>query len=372
MPSARTLLPAPADGSDNALWGFVDEGGAWAIDPRFEDAYRFREGLAPVRQDGRWGYVDQSGTVVIQPEFTEAYYFNGGLARVATGPSPDLEDPYFVTASGYGFIDKTGKMVIPAEWDDAGEFSEGLAPVMKGKACGFINSSGEIVIPLKFDCAVSFSEGLAPVSVGGDWGYIDNTGKWVIQPQFASPIPASVPDDTYLLPARGFHDGLASVHADGATANDLGTWQYIDKAGRKAFERGFYLAGEFSEGLAPVFVESEGWGFVSPSGAMSIEPQFEWTFYFNHDSYLSSYQGFHQGLAAVVLNGKVGYIDNRGTFVIAPQFAKANAFRDGFAFVQPLAPSTVTTRTEQFPGGLGAAEWIDLTGRVIYQAPSGQ
>ena len=159
---SRVLLPAPAD-SNETLWGFIDSNGRWVIEPRFEDAYRFHEGLARVRLDGKWGYVDETGKLRVAAQFTEAHDFSEGLARVATGP---LQDPahtfkVLITASAYGFIDTGGKMVIAATWDDAGDFHEGLAAVMQGGACGYIDKKGKLAIPLQFAVVTPFSEGLA-------------------------------------------------------------------------------------------------------------------------------------------------------------------------------------------------------------------
>jgi hypothetical protein len=367
-----TLLPAPADSGEDALWGFIDTNGKWVIKPQFQDAYRFHDGLALVELHGKWGFVNQSATLVIPARFTEAYEFSGGLARVATGPAQDPSQTLklFLTASGYGFIDKTGKMVIAPTWNDAGDFSEGLAPVMKGESCGYIDTRGRLVIPLKFGLATSFSEGLAAVCGKDGWGYIDKTGAWAIQPVSDNAILSEIglPDETWQLPVRSFQGGLAPVALDKPATEfpPIGGWRYIDKTGKKAAAgQTFNRAGEFSEGLATVQdSKSEKWGFIDTSGKIVIEPQFEGSV----DQYVRSNQGFHQGLAAAGLNGKIGYIDKTGKWVIQPRFAWGHGFSDGFAYVSaPLPVTTSTVAGITFPGPL---EIIDLTGRVIYQAPA--
>src|SRR5262249_37536648 len=42
---------------------------------------------------------------------------------------------------------------------------------------------------------------------------------------------------------------------------------------------------------------------------------------------------FSEGLAAVKVNGKWGYIDKSGKYVISPQFSRARSFHEGLAFV---------------------------------------
>ena len=348
-----TLIPAPEGTGNYPLgyeWGYVDTDGDWIIEPRFEKARVFAEGLAAVQLGGKWGYIDQTGAIVIQPQFTEAHPFRGGTARVATGPErlPGLG----VTASAYGFVDKTGRMVIPAKWDEAGDFDEGLAAVMSGSKCGFIDTSGKVVIPLEFDMLGPFSEGLAQACVGGKYGYIDEKGEWGIKPQFKGLASAGLLDSriTYALGGR-FKDGLAPVYSEGDYL-DGGTCQYIDETGTKAFPQVFQRGGEFSEGLAPVCVNDK-WGFIDTSGRMVIEPQYEALY--GPEFYLLPDRGFHDGLAPVALDHKVGYVDKTGTFAVTPQYAYGSGFYGGFALV--------CTETYGLPNAL-----LSSTGRLIYRA----
>src|ERR1039458_2518472 len=74
----------------NGRWGFANKSGETVINPQFDRAEVFAEGLAPVRM-GRWGYVDASGKVVINPQFDKADVFSEGLAAVKLGgggPNP--------------------------------------------------------------------------------------------------------------------------------------------------------------------------------------------------------------------------------------------------------------------------------------------
>ena len=125
--------------------------------------------------EGKWGYIDKQGTLVIQPQFDTAGPFRNGLAVVANDRK-------------FGYIDKTGKIVIPLQFASAGSFSEGLASVrigdyMAGKD-GYIDEQGKIVIEPQFDSAFPFNGGLADVRIGDKYGFIDKTGKIVIPPQF--------------------------------------------------------------------------------------------------------------------------------------------------------------------------------------------
>jgi WG containing repeat len=196
----------------------------------------FSEGLArfaisvPGKEYLPQGFVDKTGKVVIEPKFEAAGDFSEGLAAVMFFKPPKVidyekDDPYEA-----GFIDTTGKIVIKPQFEFYRPFSEGLAFVMIRGRIGAIDKTGKVVIRPQFFPAApkstpywevldyypewnswTFSEGLAVVHRGGRWGYIDKTGKFVIQPLFGQ--------------AYNFSGGLALV----IVGNRVG---YIDKTGR--------------------------------------------------------------------------------------------------------------------------------------------
>ena len=113
-------------------------------------------GLFPVFvQNGKHGYINKKGDIVINPQFDFALPFSEGLAPVKL-------------AEKLGYIDKTGKYVINPQFDEAFGHAEGLAAVYNlGDGWGYINKKGDIVINPQFYFAHPFSEGLASVCVGG-------------------------------------------------------------------------------------------------------------------------------------------------------------------------------------------------------------
>src|SRR5215208_5754955 len=58
--------------------GYIDKTGKMAINPQFERAYGFTEGLAPVMLGGRIGYIDTQGKFVVNPQFEDAFSFYEG------------------------------------------------------------------------------------------------------------------------------------------------------------------------------------------------------------------------------------------------------------------------------------------------------
>ncbi|MGD1918531.1 MAG: WG repeat-containing protein, partial [Pleurocapsa sp.] len=78
----------------------------------------------------------------------------------------------------------------------------------------------------------------------------------------------------------------------------------------------FYFRG----GLRIVEVNGK-WGFVDEKGDFVIYPQFDWITSFSED------------LAAVKIDDKYGYINKSGEIAVAPQFDKTGSFLGGFAKV---------------------------------------
>jgi hypothetical protein len=352
------LHPVGVDGKI----GYIDGSGRVVIEPQFQRAEIFSEGLAPAGVGDtpfscRWGYIDKAGAWVIQPQFGEGLgAFTEGLAVI----QQHQPDGSFL----YGYIDKTGDWVIEPRFTDAKPFSEGLACVATDDAqgmrrYGYIDKTGTFVIDPQFDLAFSFSEGLAAVRVPGKhdllyWGYIEKTGAWVIKPTFDL--------------ACSFSEGLAFVSAlNGRDGYDNGC---VDKTGVWVFKLDYHEELKdfdmgFSEGLAAVGINTKRaytlirYGYVDKSGAWVIEPQFEFA------------RPFSEGLAEVSVigvdappnPGRAGYIGKTGTLVVQPQYLWGDPFSGGLALVAPwddeIAESGMWYPPDKY-------RYIDTTGAVVW------
>lgn len=158
---AQVLTPA----KDAAgRWGYM-QNGQWMIQPRYDKAFSFSEGLAEVMLYGKYGYIDRTGESVIPFKYEQAWPFSEGLAVVKLNGK-------------WGFIGKDGKATIPFKYDDAKAFTDGLAAVKSNGKWGFVDREGHTVIPFKYEQTDAFSEGLAPVKSGYTWGYVDRYDHW--------------------------------------------------------------------------------------------------------------------------------------------------------------------------------------------------
>ena len=67
---------------ENEKYGFIDKSGKFVIEPQFEFADDFSEGLAIVTINDEYGFIDKSGKFVIEPQFEYASKFSDGISRV--------------------------------------------------------------------------------------------------------------------------------------------------------------------------------------------------------------------------------------------------------------------------------------------------
>jgi len=170
------------------------------------------------------------------------------------------------------------------------------------------------------------------VRIEGKYGYVDPTGHLVIRPHFNI--------------AGNFSEGLAPV----VVQADPPYLAAIDETGRVVFRLGSAFPMQpFSEGLMAAAVtqkmssyygtSSMSVGFMDKKGQWAITPQFPST------------RSFHDGLAAAQHDRVWGYINQKGEWTIPAKFQIAYTFSEGVAAVQSV---------ENFHWGFvdGKGEWV--------------
>ena len=227
-----------------------------------EICFGFSEGMARVKIKGKWGYIDKTGKVIINPIYDDAKEFKDGLAAVAKIDEKKKEKQW-------GFIDKSGAVKINFQfvedkekfWCEPDNFKEGLAFVSSdGKQWGCIDKEGKYQINPQFEgyfgMPYGFKNGVSVVSQGNSFGYIDKNGKYIINPQYKDANAFSA-------------NGLAAVqHSDGK-------WGFINKEGKYEINPQFEeVAKGFYGGVA--FVKSsDKYGIIDKKGLYVINPQFD-------------------------------------------------------------------------------------------------
>jgi hypothetical protein len=295
------LIPVEAGNK----YQYIDFDGKIVINPQFEDATLFRDGLALVHSIGdnpKWGYITPEGTYKINPTYKSATIFNEELAWVV------LEN------AAPNSINREGEIQFALKNAEAVNlFSEGLAGfsiVEEGETkWGFVDTSGKVVINPQFKEIRMFSEGFCAVKNDDNlWGYIDRYGKIVINYQF---------------------DGVAGSF-DGNGMGKFLNGRAIVKSGKQFCvinEEGRYeINPQFDEIIADgenYLIENDGvYGWCDSNGKLIINPQFDQAFPFGSNDY-----------APVEIGNKWGYINREGKIEINPQFKGALPYHNNRALV---------------------------------------
>ncbi|NJO90617.1 MAG: WG repeat-containing protein [Chloroflexia bacterium] len=195
---------------------------------------------------------------------------------------------------------------------------------------GFINLSGEVVIPFQFERAYSFTEGLAPVFQNGKAGYINSAGEIEIPLIYSSAGyfykgTALVAKDgkNFMINQKGEQMSDESVDMDMLNDNYIayksgGLYGIKDLSGnvlKKPFMTDFF---GYREGLAAVKVGGK-WGFMDENFNMVIPPAYTEKLVY----------AFHNGIARFKKNGKVGAINKTGSVVIDAKYDDLYEYENG-------------------------------------------
>jgi hypothetical protein len=121
-----------------ASWGYVDDTGRTIIEPEYNAARDFVEGLAAVLAINRWGFIDPSGVYKVTPLYEDCSDFSEGLAAVKW-------------YNRWGYIDRDGAFAIQPRFQSAADFHDGWADIKLGARAGRVSRKGEIV----FDAATA-------------------------------------------------------------------------------------------------------------------------------------------------------------------------------------------------------------------------
>ncbi len=324
--------------------------------------------LLKFQKGEKYGIINNDGVVLADAIYDNIWdYFHGFI--IVT--KDDKE----------GFIDENGKEITEIKYDmyGVGNFFEGFARVKYNGKWGFIDTTGKEVIPLKYDNVFNFVDGVAPVCVKGKWGLIDKTGKEILAPKYAQ-IGYKAEGIGTLV---GFRGGIAQV-------KDFNNkWGYIDETGKEVVKPQFDEAYDYRDGFAPFvknkkvglatkegvvlnpiydnvydfgknditfFSQGKKLGLINRNMTVLAKPQFDAAGTISAEGYIKVKKGnkygfiykngkeiikpqydgagsFYNGLAPVVIKGKVGYINIKNKLVIPAQFEKINTKNGNENFV---------------------------------------
>ena len=296
---------APAE-SEDEQYGAIDTNGKWKITPKYYWLGNFRNGLAPfsLTEKSKYGYLNLKGEVVIPPKWDGANDFYEQRAMVCN----NFKDGISLNC---GFINLDGKLVTKLEYSSftSHPFSEGLAMVCKGleeqMRCGYIDLNGKVVEPIdtrptqnKFGTWMPYlNDFIGGYAIyGGRWH--DGIQKWgLVNRKFKTQIDSIFTEELskYSSEPWGFDAGV-QWQTLGRTKDNPGKSAAMDFNGNVLFYSNYEAIEEFVNGISAVRVAGK-WGFINQKNEMVVKPQFD------------EVRDYSEGFAAVRINGLWGYIN---------------------------------------------------------------
>ena len=170
-------------------YGYKNENGDIVIEPQFNYAMDFTEGLGMVRfEDKTFGFINMNGIAVIKDIYPNTQFKDGVAIAIKYDNNLNMnntEGNRFYTDQEYQmyYIDKCGNILFGRYFVTAEQFQDGFACVQTEgyivpgpnikNVYTYIDRSGNYATELRFDWADSFENGKAKVIKDGVKGTID-------------------------------------------------------------------------------------------------------------------------------------------------------------------------------------------------------
>ncbi len=222
---------------------------------------------------------------------------------------------------------------------------------IQGGAWGLMNREGVVIAEPIYE-KIYNNLNINFVGNKNGWGALDSVGKKIIACEFSqlaylknsngTPMPnyislakyaerfgfldstRTIVIDANYKNARAFREGFAPVKQDSLVGKERKSfWTFINTQGLKIHPYTFNEVRHFYQGLAAVKVGQK-WGYLNIQGQIAIAPNY------------SQAQDFHDGKAVVreLKTGKMLYITPDGVPINDLRFEKAQDFLEGRAIVQ--------------------------------------
>ena len=295
--------------SSNGLWGYASMNSCMEVIPcQFSEAYSFHEGWACVRfcnlnetQDPYYcdALVNETGDFVYPPTGFYIYGYDG----VSNGLIQIVDMDTGLT----GYMDMNGQLILEAKWWNGSKFYGDFAWVVDWEERFYINRAGnaldKCIIPIgtvldDYD-ACEFYNGVSCVAVGND-----EIHYMAIMTEKGNLLFVLEEPSTSISLIFPYYDFEVAWYMDYYARYGL-----IDREGRFLTDAVFICAEEtgapFVNGLAAVreYGEEGKWGFIDRQGEWIIAPEWDYA-----DPFVGK-------LAYVEKHGKMAYINQQGTVI---------------------------------------------------------
>ena len=117
----------------------------------------FKNGLAPVKKNGKWGFIDSKNKLILPYRYDGASSFINGMARVRL-------------AELTGMIDKKGKEIIPLQFQHITYLSDYIL-VNDERAFGLLDKKGNWLLPCMYAKIEMVDSTILRVEINNKFGY---------------------------------------------------------------------------------------------------------------------------------------------------------------------------------------------------------
>lgn len=235
---------------DSAMYyGVIDASGVWITEPVHEFIRLCDDGSAQYADaNNKLGFINSDGSIMIRAQYDFASRMNDGVAVIGeVDPTASQLSRYNrnrFSVGKYFVIDRTGNKLNAQAYEMIREYKDGRAAFNKGGIWkkgrygsglkliggkwGYLDANGKEIIAPAYDYVYDFADGKAKVRSGQRTFWVDKDGK-----ETEPPLPAKNEKEFTIFCAPGFYG-------------------YIGLDGKFVIEPQYFVAKEFSEGLAAV------------------------------------------------------------------------------------------------------------------------
>lgn len=272
-----------------------------------ETVFEYKNGIARIKKDGKYGFIDVNNKIVIPLNFDDLRDFSNGLAAAKVG-------------SRWGFIDSSGKMLIEPIYNDVSNFDKhGLAKVIKKLKWGIINTMGNIIVPIEFEREAYIfslwesSEYIVTCKSSGILGLEEICGVYDRKGKLILPVIYDEIKDRYRF--RPEKNEYPYFHVSFKKQ-----WGVVDKNNNVIIPFSYQdedCIRDYTNGFAAVKV-NERWGFLNDKGLQVIPFQYE------------KVNDFKGTLFEVRNKAKWGAVDANNVFKIPMDFENLQYLENGY------------------------------------------
>ena len=261
----------------SGLFGYTDSIGKWLIEPTYDDAGFFYNGIAGVEQNGKLGLINKKNEQIVDFIFDEI----------------ETDKELFVVSSNdhLGIINRNGDFIFDTIFEDISILDEGFICAQKDSLYAFYDRNGKPLTQEVYDDVLNFKNGVCPVSINGQKGLLNKDMKLLIPCMYEGVYIYS--DSTFITINK---DELRQLrNANGKLIND------------SLFQEIHPLVNGFA-----ICVKDNRIGYLNRKGVQIIDNMYE--AFIDYDLL----GNFNNGRAVVSKGKKFGIIDTTGQFVLKP------------------------------------------------------